>query len=67
METPKQTEERHNKLDACWKGEKCVICQFALDQREFNEIVETESGYAHSDCLDERDNKNEDSNLEREQ
>ena len=51
-----------NKLDACWKGEKCIICQFSLDQIEFNEIVETEGGYAHESCLKDEEVSEENNN-----
>ena len=53
MENKTETEIRHDKLEAVWKGDKCVVCQFTLDQSEFDEIVETPEGYCHRDCLDD--------------
>lgn len=47
------TEEKHNKLEACWKGEKCPVCMFPLDQREFEDIIETKFGYMHLGCAED--------------
>ncbi len=45
------TESDREKLDKIWRGEKCIICNFAFDQIGFSEIEETGSGWVHKDCL----------------
>lgn len=55
------------------ENKECIICAFK-DRQE--DIIETPEGFCHRECLDDqdqiyyklkdRDNKNEDSNLERE-
>lgn len=45
------TDQERELLAKTWKGLKCVVCQFDIDQIEPNEMVETEAGYAHEHCL----------------
>ena len=46
------TEERHNRLDAYWKGKLCAICGFAFDQREgVEDMEEIEAGMVHKSCI----------------
>ena len=45
------TDQERELLAKTWKGLKCVVCQFDIDQIELNEVVETEAGYAHESCL----------------
>lgn len=58
-------EQRHELLDLCWRGEKCVICQFVFDQSELEEIVETVVGYAHRSCAKSEEEKESEKNNEK--
>ncbi len=57
--------ERHELLDLCWKGVKCVICQFAFDQSELEEITETQAGYAHQSCVRSEEERESEKNNEK--
>lgn len=46
------TDQEIELLAKTWKGLKCFVCQFDIDQIEIKEIVETENGYAHKHCLE---------------
>ena len=46
------TDQEIELLAKTWKGLKCIVCQFDIDQIELNEIEETENGYAHKHCLE---------------
>ena len=60
------TDQQRELLSQCWKGMKCVVCEFDIDQTELNEIEETPTGYAHEHCLraeEERESGNNNTNL----
>lgn len=48
------TDKEVEQLAKTWKGEKCVICQFEIDQIELKDVVESPEGLVHRHCLDEQ-------------
>ena len=59
------TDEQRELLAQNWRGMKCVVCQFDIDQTELNEITETPTGYAHEHCLKSEEEKVSERNNEK--